>query len=48
MSFIRRRILNIFPSIAINDTVVFKGRAVSVEELKTAIIREMGRTEHIP
>jgi len=48
MSFIRRRFLNTFPSIAINDTVVFKGRAVSLEELKTAIIREMGRTEHIP
>lgn len=48
MPFVRRRFVNTFPSIAINDTVVFKGQDVSFEELKGAIIQELGRTEHIP
>lgn len=48
MSFRSRRLLNIFPSVAINDTIVFKGQDVSIAELKSAIIQEMGRTEHLP
>ena len=48
MSFRSRRLLNIFPSVAINDIIVFKGQDVSVSELKSAIIQEMGRTEHLP
>ncbi|MBI5634532.1 MAG: hypothetical protein HZA15_13765 [Nitrospirae bacterium] len=48
MSFMSRRALNIFPSLAINDTVVFKGQDVSIAELQSAIIQEMGRTEHLP
>jgi len=48
MSFIQRRFLNAFPSVAINDHIVFKGQDVSFEELEAAIIRELGRTEHIP
>jgi DNA-binding transcriptional ArsR family regulator len=48
MSFRSRRLLNIFPSVAINDTIVFKGRDVSIAEFKSAIIQEMGRTEHLP
>lgn len=47
MSFLSRRALNIFPSLAINDTIVFKGQDVSIAELKSAIIQEMGRT-HLP
>ena len=47
MSFMSRRVLNTFPSIAINDTIVFKGQDVSIAELKSAIIQEMGRT-HLP
>ncbi|MFZ2198590.1 MAG: hypothetical protein WAV13_12695 [Thermodesulfovibrionales bacterium] len=43
-----RRVLNIFPAVAINDTILFKGKDVSFEELKSAIIQEMGRTEHLP
>jgi len=48
MPFMSRRLLNTFPSVAINDTVVFKGQDVSIAELKSAIIQEMGRTEHLP
>jgi hypothetical protein len=48
MSFRSRRLLNTFPSVAINDTIVFKGQDVSIAELKSAIIQEMGRTEHLP
>ena len=48
MSFTSRRSLNTFPSVAINDTVVFKGQDVSIAELQSAIIQELGRTEHLP
>jgi len=48
MPFMSRRALNIFPAVAINDTIVFKGQDVSFEELKSEIIQEMGRTEHLP
>jgi len=48
MSFRSRRLLNTFPSVAINDTIVFNGQDVSIAELKSAIIQEMGRTEHLP
>ena len=48
MAFIDRRFLNTFPSVAINDTVIFKGRDVSITELKSAIIEQTGRTEHLP
>lgn len=48
MSFMSRRLLNTFPSIAINDTIAFKGQDVSKAELQSAIIQEMGRTEHLP
>jgi hypothetical protein len=48
MSFRSRRLLNTFPSVAINDTIVFKGQDVSIAEFKSAIIQEMGRTEHLP
>lgn len=47
MSFMSRRALNIFPSVAINDTVVFKGQDASIAELQSAIIQVMGRT-HLP
>ena len=48
MSFASRRSVNTFPSLAINDTIVFKGQDISIAELRSAIIQEMGRTEHIP
>ena len=48
MPFMSRRVLNIFPSVAVNDTILFKGQDVSFEELKSEIIQEMGRTEHLP
>jgi hypothetical protein len=48
MPFIKRRFLNTFPSVAINDTIAFEGQEVSIAELESAIIQEMGRTEHLP
>lgn len=48
MPFMSRRVLNTFPSVAINDNIIFKDQDVSIEELRSAIIWEMGRTEHIP
>ncbi len=47
MSFMDRRSVNVFPSLAINDTIAFKGQDVSIAELQSAIIQEMGRT-HLP
>ncbi len=44
MLFMSRRSPNTFPSVAINDTVLFKGQAVSIAELQSAIIQEMGKT----
>lgn len=48
MSFISRRFINIFPSVAINETIVFKGEDVAIAELQSLIIKELGRTEHLP
>jgi hypothetical protein len=48
MPFIDRRLVNEFPSVAISDNVVFKGRDVSIDEFKAAIIEHTGRTEHLP
>jgi hypothetical protein len=48
MSFVSRRFLNTFPSLAINDAIIFKGQDISIVELRSAIIQEMGRTEHLP
>ncbi len=43
-----RRFINIFPSVAINETIVFKGEDVAKAELQSLIIKELGRTEHLP
>ncbi len=48
MPFIDRRLVNEFPSVAISDNIAFKGQDVSFEELKSAIIEQTGRTEHLP
>jgi hypothetical protein len=48
MPFKERRFLNEFPAVAINDTVVFRGRDVTLEELKWMVLREMCKSEHLP
>ncbi len=48
MSFTDRRLLNEYPAVAINDTIVFKGRDVTIEDLKWPILRELAKFEHLP
>ncbi len=48
MPFVDRRLVNEFPSVAVSGNIVFKGKDVSFEELKSAIIEQTGRTEHLP
>jgi hypothetical protein len=48
MSFIERRFLNEFPAVTIDDTIVFKGRDVTLKDLESVILQEMCKTEHLP
>jgi Thioredoxin domain len=47
MPFIDRRVVSVFPALAINDTLVFAGSDVTKEDLEWVILREMSK-ESLP